>query len=168
MSIYIYIYNCSQKRPLLNTVNTYVQEQNKTVTFTLWNCTSGSPAQKAVQLVYIAHGHGQKKNMLLQNWVLYNSLFSLTYDSTALKKTDTCTRNAWPAYATDLRWQNILRYHMSPLHKWKLQKMNRRTMSINRHLQKNKHAQQGVMAGGSLMQNLEEQGICSLGDLLCT
>lgn len=111
---------------------------------------------------------GKKKNMLLQNWVLYNSLFSLTYDSTALKKTDTCTRNAWPAYATDLRWQNILRYHMSPLHKWKLQKMNRRTMSINRHLQKNKHAQQGVMAGGSLMQNLEEQGICSLGDLLCT
>lgn len=106
LSIYIFIYTCSQKRRLLNTVNTYVQEQNKTVTFTLWNCTSGSPAQKMYSSPILHTDTGKKLYALARlnaiKVIVWSSLWQHCVATTA-----TCTRNAWPAGAVRMKWQNI-------------------------------------------------------------
>lgn len=124
-------------RSNLNTVNTYVQEQNKTVTFTLWNCASGSPAPEMYSLSILHMGMGVNFSYLTRlnaiQVIVWSNLLRHSIVTTA-----TCTRNAWPAHVSQkqrLRKRALREPYASCSHTEK-QEMNRCTMSINRHLQK--------------------------------
>lgn len=92
--------------------------------------------KKCTAHLYCTQTWAKEKIMLLQHRVLFKSLLDLAYDSTVLKQLSRPLEMLGliiPPSKTTFFFS--LWYHMSPVQKWKA-KMNRCTMSINRHLHK--------------------------------